>query len=90
MYLQATLSNDSSITTGPLILTTRRSQYQAALGPLRAEPHGVRTFVPLYVRLENASTPITVHFVVSPTSDLKKIQIDFFNDVSHCEKYSIP
>ncbi|KOB65313.1 Alpha2 macroglobulin isoform 2, partial [Operophtera brumata] len=43
-----------------LTLATRRSKVQAALGPLRADSRGSRTFVPLYLNLQNVTTPVII------------------------------
>ncbi|XP_063830902.1 alpha-2-macroglobulin-like protein 1 [Ostrinia nubilalis] len=60
---QASLHNDSSVSTS-LYVATRRDDVTAALGPLRPEAGSGRTFVPLYINLRNVSKPLTVHFVV--------------------------
>lgn len=59
---EAQLQNDSS-TTASLTVRVRRGSLQAALGPLRVDPHSTRTLVPLYINA-HVTSPLTVHFVV--------------------------
>ncbi|KAL0820724.1 hypothetical protein ABMA28_006553 [Loxostege sticticalis] len=61
----ASLSNDSSISVGPLYIAAQfEGSVHAALGPIRPEANSGRTFVPLYVNVRNVTKPLTVHFVV--------------------------
>ncbi|XP_049876553.1 pregnancy zone protein-like [Pectinophora gossypiella] len=62
---EATLHNDTSTAAYPLFLPVQRAGHvSAALGPLRADPNGGRTYAPLYLNVKNVSMAITVHFVV--------------------------